>query len=588
MAKQTRSPAYQTYAEWFNTLSDKYVGLPVDAVQRAYQRALPFSSMYTASPYTQNQRVKRISSLPVDTSKDDIVSMLQKPDENEEGLRQVSNILEYTAYPMFKIRQTYQDLLTYRHYIYPAYAEEDDAKKDTFKREWRMVCKLEDEMQCSRNMRQIVGQCIRDGKVFYVPRIDVDRSHNQVRSAFMQQLPQDWTKIVGFNNISKYTVAFDLFYFMQPGTTYKQFGDLFEPFINDFLLAFDEPPTVTPKGVIYASGRPSSDRMLKLQERSRTGDILGEPEIYKANGRWFYWVYLPVDRVWTFEADDVKPNVVSPLTGLMLSMSQIAQYEQVQLELVQNPLVALLHGEILTYDAVSPTEADPYKVSPTAREMFQSFFYQMLQQTNTGGIGIYSAPFHNMKLEQLAEAPNANEISSSGYEYAMEKSGLSAIIPTTSDARAGIAQISLMIESRFAQHLYWQFERMINVLISKLNLVYEWRFRMFGSLAEDQNILEETMKSMSLGVLPNVFEYNAIHGRTPMDDMSMSNAIMGLDLLQKRIPLITSYSAKNGDGNLPPYGDGENEGGRPETSGITSEGKEADMDDAKRPLFERM
>ena len=130
---------------------------------------------------------------------------------------------------------------------------------------------------------------------------------------------------------------------------------------------------------------------------------------------------------------------------------------------------------------------------------------------------------------------------------------------------------------------------MMNVLISKLNLTYEWRFRMFGSLAEDQSILDETVKSMSLGILPNVFEYNAIHGRTPMDDMSMSNAVVGLDLLQKRVPLITSYSAKNGDGNLPPYGDGEDTGaGRPETDGITSDGKEADEDDAKRPLFERM
>ena len=527
-----------------------------------------------------------MSSLPKETTKDEIVDMLQRPDDSEIGLRQVSNILEYTAYPMYKIRQTYQDLLTYRHFVYPVIDKKEDAKAEDFRREWRTVVRMEDEMQCSRNMRQIVGQCIRDGKVFYAPRLSVDKSHGKVESAFLQQLPQDWIKITGYNNISKYTVAFDMMYFLTPGTTYLQYGDLFKPYINDFLEAFDNTPKQTPKGVIMASAKDiSAARMNALQERSNAGEIAGNPEIYNVNGtRWFYWIYLPCEKVWTFEADDVKPNVVSPLTGLILSMAAIAQYEQVQLEIVQNPLVALLHGEIETYDAVSPTESDPYKVSPAGRELFESLFYRTMQLTNTGGIGIYSAPFKNMKLEQLSEAPNANEISSSGYEYAMEKSGLSALIPTTSDARAGVAQISLMIESRFAQHMYWQFERMMNVLIQRQNFHYEWRFKMFGSLAEDKETLDRMIKSMELGIMPDVFAYDALNGRNVLDDIGMSYAISASGLLDERKPLITSYSAKAGEGKLPPVQD---EGGRPKSDGVSSDGQEADMDDATSGFFGR-
>lgn len=573
---------YGSWAQWFKSLSDKYGNLSPASIQAAYTRALPFESMFTHDPFVQNRRVKRMSSLPVDTDKDTIVEMLRKPDDNEMGIRQVSNILEYTAYPMFKIRQTYQDLLTYHHYVYPVVDRKEDAGKDEFRREWRTVVRMEDEIQPSRSLRHIVGQCIRDGKVFYVPRLSVDKSHAKVDYAYLQQLPQDWVKIAGFNNISKYTVAFDMMYFLQPGTTYRQYGDLFEPYIEDFLQAFDNEPKRTPRGVIMASAKDvSTGRMMKLQEMSRDGMLAGNPEIYNVNGtRWFYWVYLPAEKVWTFEADDVKPNVVSPFTGLILSMAAIAQYEQVQLEIVQNPLVALLHGEIETYDAVSPTESDPYKVSPAGREMFQSLFYQTMAMTNTGGIGIYSAPFRNMKLEQLSEAPNANQISSAGYEYAMEKSGLSALIPTTSDARAGVAQISLMIESRFAQHLYWQFERMMNVLIQMQNFHYEWRFRMFGSLAEDKDAHERCIKSMELGILPDLFEYNALNGRNVLDDIGMSYAVSASGLLDERKPLITSYSAKNAEGNLPPFRD---EGGRPESKGITSDGQEADMDD--KPLM---
>ena len=550
------------------------------AIRDAYHRALPFSTAFTNNPDVQNRRVKQISSLPEETSKDEIVEMLRNPDDSEIGLRQVSNILEYTAYPMYKIRQTYQDLLTYRHYVYPVIDRKEEAKKEDFRREWRTVARFEEEMQCSRVARQIVGQCIRDGKVFYVPRVSIDKAHAKVETAYLQQLPQDWVKIAGFNNLSKYTIAFNMMYFLQPGTTYTQFGDLFKPYINDFLQAFDREPERTPKGVLLASRKDiNRDHMMHLQKLSAMGELEGNPEIYNVNGTtWFYWVYLPPEKVWTFEADDVKPNVVSPFTGLMLSMAAIAQYEQVQLEIVQNPLVALLHGEIETYDAVSPTESDPYKVSPAGRELFESLFYQTMAMTNTGGIGIYSAPFRNMKLDQLSEAPNANQISSSGYEYAMEKSGLSAIIPTTSDARAGVAMISLMIESRFAYHIYYQFERMMNVLIDRQNFHYEWRFHMFGSLAEDEKMLEQMRKSMELGILPDVFAYNALRGRNTLDDMGMSYAISASGLLEERIPLITSYSAKNGDGNLPPAA--QDQGGRPKSDGITSEGQEADYDDA--------
>ena len=587
--KATQTKGTQ-WAEWFKTLSDKYGNLPADAVQLAYAKAAPFSALFTNDPYVQNRRVKHISSLPEDHTKDEHVQMLQRPDEHDSPLRQVSNILEYTAYPMYKIRQTYQDLLTYRHYVYPVIDSEKDAKDEMFRREWRTVVSFEDEMQCARTMRQIVGQCIRDGKVFYTPRVAVDKSHARVDYAYLQQLPQDWVKIAGFNNLSKYTIAFNMFYFLQPGTTYKQFGDLFEPYIDDFLEAFDNKPKVTPRGVILASkNEVSANRMMRLQELSRNGDLEGTPEIYNVNGtRWFYWVYLPAEKVWTFEADDVKPNVISPLSGLFLSMAAIAQYEQVQLEIVQNPLVALLHGEIETYDAVSPTESDPYKVSPPARELFESLFYKTMAMTNTGGIGIYSAPFKNMKLDQLSEAPNANEISASGYEYAMEKSGLSALIPTTSDARAGVAQISLMIESRFAQHMYWQFERMMNVLIAGQNFHYQWKFKMFGSLAEDQAMLEQMIKSMELGILPDVFAYNGLRGRNVLDDIGMSYAITASKLLEQRLPLVTSYSARNSDGVLPPFteNEGGDEGGRPRTKGITSDGKEADQDDA-RPFWEQ-
>ena len=165
--KQTAKYDEHSYHEYFRKLSERYGDLPMGAVQSAFYRAAPFSAMYTNNPFIQNRRVKGIGSLPNEYGKDKIVDMLQKPDENEIPLRQVSNILEYTAYPMLKIRTVYQDLLTYHYYIYPEYLEEADAKKPEFIREWRLMCKLATELQARRSARMIVGQCVRDGKVFY-------------------------------------------------------------------------------------------------------------------------------------------------------------------------------------------------------------------------------------------------------------------------------------------------------------------------------------------------------------------------------------------------------------------------------------
>jgi hypothetical protein len=261
-------------------------------------------------------------------------------------------------------------------------------------------------------------------------------------------------------------------------------------------------------------------------------------------------------------------------------MAQIAQYEQVQLEIVQNPLVSLVLGQMETYDAINPTEADPIKVSPSGRTYFESLFYEMMQSNNTGGIGIFPAPFKDMKLVSLPESPNANSISSAGYEYAMEKSGMSALIPTNSEARAGVAQISLMLESRFAKHIYWQINRMMEVLFEKMNTKWHWRFEMFGDVATDEAAKKEAKEGMTLGMLPMTLRYDALNNMSIMDDLSITNAIDASGVLKKRYPLITSYSAKNMNPNLPPSESGS-QGGRPESEEMSSDGKEADSDDAK-------
>ena len=556
--------------ERFRKMAAENQGIPMSSITSAFA-GINSGRYGLANPYIQNRRVKQISSLPADFTKDQVAEMLTKPYDSEQPLRQVAHILEYTAYPLFHIRKVYQEMLTYHSYVMPKLTDSADTKKDEFMREWKLLEKLREEFKPKENAHQIVGQVGVEGKVFYYPRYSVDKSHNKVNYAFMQQLPSDWTKITGYNNISKYTVAFNMMYFLQPGCVPEQYGDLFTPYLYDFSSVVQKPKGTGTNLIFAQKTRVDMQQFQRIQAR---GDMAGTPDVYYQNGRWYYWVYLPADAVFTFEADDVSRTAISPFAGLFLNMIQLAQMEQIQLELIQNPLVSLLHGEIPYRDDKDASAEDKYKLSNAGRLLFEAIWYDMLQMNNTSGIGLYAAPFENMKLESLSEAPSAMDIVKQGYSDTLSQAGMGAIIPLGDDPKAGTAQISLQIESKFMQTVYRDYERMMNAIIKKLSPRYEWKFVMFGDLSEDEKMMERCMKGMEHGILPDTIVYNALLDRSMLDDICLSDAVYNSGILDKRIPLVTSYNMKQESSGLPPQSPG-----RPKGDGsVTTDGSETMID----------
>ena len=568
MNAELREASFGTYAELFGKyrqLAKEYGGISPENMISAFRTATGFGSLYTPNPYVQNRRVKGISTKPANYSKEEVGKMLETPEGNEQSLRAVEHALEFQAYPLFNIRTTYQNLLTYHYYAAPEYTGDETAKRDDFWREWRLIEKLARTMRISDKAHEIAGQVLQEGKVFYIVRMSADKPHNKIDHAFMQQLPSDWCKIVGFNNKTKYTVAFNLMYFLRYGTDWRQYGDLFEPYMPLFYQSVQSAPKGVGKTLLYGQ-----KNAIDLEKAKR---LNAEANAYYQNGEWFYWITLPADRVFTFEMDDTQRNVFSPFTGLFIDMIQLSQLEQVQLSLIQNPLVSILTGEIPYWDTKDTQTADQYKLSEAGRKLFTALFYDMLAANNTGGIGLYTAPLKNMRLESLAEAPSAMDIVTKGYQDMISKSGLSGIIPSAGDTRAGAVQVSFQIACQFLKEVYRCTERMMQVLYERLNLKYEWRFTMFGSLYEDEKTEEKAVKGMEHGLLPDLLTYNALHGRSVLDDLAFSDAVLASKLMDKRRPLITSFSAKQENG-LPP----RSEGGRPTETDAVTDGHEGDLD----------
>ena len=570
MTQTIREASFGTYADLFakvRQMASQYGNLSPDSMLNAFRNATGWGSLYTPNPYVQNKRVKGISTRPAHYTKEQVGEMLESPEGNEIPLRAVEHALEFTAYPLFNIRTTYQNLLTYHSYIAPEYTGDEAAKRDDFWREWRLCEKLRKALDLRSRIHEIAGQALQEGKVFYTVRMSADKAHNQIDHAFLQQLPSDWCKIVGFNNKTKYTVAFNLMYFAEYGTDWRQFGDLFAPVIDNWLDSVYPRPSYVGKKLVYG-------KKTKVDgKKAKQINDAAEAEVYYQNGRWYYWVTLPAERVFTFEADDTQRNVFSPFTGLFIDMIQLSQLEQIQLSLVQNPLVSILHGEIPYWNSKDTNIADQYKLSDAGRQLFTAIFNDMLAANNTSGIGLFLAPAENMHLSSLSEAPSAMDIVTKGYSDTISKSGLSGIIPSSGDTRAGAVLVSFQIACQFLKTVYDCTKRMMAVLIDQMNLKYEWKFEMFGSLFEDEKLLDRAMKGMEHGLLPDTIIYNALLDRSLLDDIAYSDAVLACRIMDKRLPLITSFSAKQADG-LPP----KSEGGRPASDGVTSEGQEGDVD----------
>lgn len=545
----TAQSSYANALKRFNELVNAYSGLGVDGIYAAFARA---GQEYSENmPTIQNKRVKAISSLPADYTKEEIGEFLRNPYFNEKALRQTSEILKWTAYPFFKITKTYQDILTYRHFTSPKYITKDDPKTEEFKREERLLDKLNKAIKPSQVAHKIAGKAVTSGKVFYYPRIKVDKVHNKVDFAFLQQLPSDWCTIIGFNNKSGYTVSFNMMYFVQIGTDPLQYGDLFKPYLADFNDMFIEPKDkkIGDK-IAYASVKGKNGTYNFYPDKAKE-NALGEPRVFKQDGEWFYWVSLPVSKVWAFEIDDTTVAVASPLSGLMLTYAQQSDYEAAQLSLLLNPLIKIFTGEIPFFNENGSTTEDGFRLSLGARAMFETMFGQLMAQNNTAGTAFFSAPVTNIKSHDYTESANANKISMSFNQYGMSKAGLSGIIPVDDEVKAGQAELSSKLESRFATCIYEQFEKMMESVYEELNLRYSWKFTMFGSIYTDDKLRESLEKALANGDI-SVYPYlAALDGQSMLDKTAIMYSVKGSDFLEMLTPPATSYTQAKGDAGRP-------------------------------------
>ena len=451
------------------------------------ERRTALGLAYNNNPYIQNQRVKRVSSQPFSSNRENLEKALKDIQNNEQLIRQTSASL-FANYPLLKLNNLYADILSYRWYPNSIRVPLEQMKEMKYKKEKDFVNKWCKTLKPRQTFQNIVLKVQREGKVAYYMRDSVSENRKDVEYAYLQELPSDYIKIVGWNTASKFTVSFDFTYFWQAGTSPMQFPPIFQKYykeLND---------TIPPE----YHNRP-------FKPDSMPSDV----DVYYNDNKWFYWRTLPLDECFVFSQDESQPYQVPNTAGLFLQAQDLQDYAFLQQELLQLPLSGGVFGTLpMATDSGGTVATNNFGIDTDAF----SFFTDMFNEIAPKGMQLFMSPAKDFKFFKFeGDAINNSQIQMNALQQFNAVAGVAGINTTTDKPNMAQVKSQQIMEAAYVAKMYPQFESFVNTWWkNKLKLSYEWRFNIKGSKFEDVTDFTRVEKGLSMGqnyLLPEYASY---------------------------------------------------------------------------------
>ena len=479
-----------------------------DATAAERMRALGYA--YNNSPYIQNQRVKRVSTQPFSSDRSSIEKALADVENSELILRQTAASL-YTNYALLKLNAMYADILTYRNYYYPKYVTKSDIDSKEYKEERELISRWIDRLQPKRTFQEIVEKCQWEGKAAYYMRDSIAEDNKNFDYVYLQQLPSDYIKIVGWNNASHFTIMFNFTYFWRAGTSPEQFPPIFKRY-------YEELNRMIPEG---QRTRPNPNAMPE--------NLSSDVEMYYLDNKWYYWHTLPMDECFTFSQSESNPYQIPNTAGLFLQAKDLQDYTYLQQELLQLPLNGVVMATMpYVKDKNGTTATDGYAIGTDAFD----FFTNMFNEAAPRGVQLFLSPATNHQFFKFdADVVNNSAIVTNALQQFNSIAGVGGLNSTTDKPNMAQVKTQQVLESAYAERFYKQFENCVNTWWkNKLNLKYEWHFKIKGNEFKDSQTLETVKTLVSLGqnyLMPELLSYFDLR----LDDaQSLQQSVIGSEL----------------------------------------------------------
>lgn len=477
---------------------------------------------YNNSPYIQNQRVKRVSTQPFTSDRANIEKALSNVEESELQLRQTSYSL-YTNYALLKLNAMYADILTYRNYFYPKYITAEDIKSDDYKKERQKISKWIELLQPKRTFQEIVEKCQWEGKVAYYMRDSKVEGSKAFDYVYLQQMPSDYVKIVGWNNASHFTIMFDFTYFWRPGTSPEQFPPIFK-------MYYEELNHILPQG-----------QKTKPNPNALPSNLSSDTEMYYLDNRWYFWRTLPMDECFTFSQTEATPYQIPNTAGLFLQAKDLQDYTYLQQELLQLPLNGVVMATMpYVKDQSGTTATDNYAIGSEAFEFFTSMFNEAAPR----GVQLFLSPATNHQFFKFdADVVNNSAIVTNALQQFNSIAGVGGLNSTTDKPNMAQVKTQQVLEAAYAEKFYKQFENCVNTWWSnKLKLKYTWKFKIKGDKFGDSSTFEQVKSLVSLGqnyLMPELLSYFDLHIE---DAQSLQEDVIGSEIYGKFQVVQSAYN----------------------------------------------
>lgn len=483
----------------FNDVQKKWSEIFAKRGARSFAEGGPinqgFFQAHISNPFLQNTRVKQVSSQPSDKSKEDIKGLIQAPQGNEQGLREVSALTYYQNYLYNQLVRLQRDVPEYKIYAMPtkkrdvsSYSKEDLDEADY------VNCEIIDKNNLPLEFKTITTQVNLEGKCTYLVRKswtkDVKIKDRKVNYLKLQKLPSDYVKITGFGSKQYYTISLNMMIFMMPGWDIS----FFPPYIGEI---WEE---MIKKGLI------DKDKSGRLSIIPQNLKPLRNSHILEATkNSYAYWVKLDQEDAYTFGQDLAHANAFPETMGMFLDFKDLEDYRWLQSSLISKTVTSILTATI-PVKKDSSAGVDATLISPNMIDLYDGIISERVSST----VLPLFAPFEDFELHTIPNQPENSNIIYNRLRDLIASTGNAALLPITDKPSIAMVKGAQALAAARAQYLTLQYKQFLtNVINEGFGLKNTYKITIWSDIYDKDRfkLMKELLLGGYVGLLQPVLSY---------------------------------------------------------------------------------
>jgi len=494
------SPLSANFAEEFATkFMDSYVKF---IKQTSNSNSNNTNSFY--NPLYANNAMKRMNSLPTRPTEANIIGWLNNPRYFEKQLMACSDFLYWSVMQYQRSVAHFASLLNFAYEIIPLNPPTLNSNQKTIDLYIKQRAKNNEWLRKFRIKEQcsnVMSDVMRSGGKFYYLRESEEGNS-------LMALPDDYMTIDGKTDYG-FTCGLNMTFFKQFPNAMSGFAPEFAEWYKEFLFDNESNKNSNP----YRS--------------------------------------LPYDKAIVFKFDDNRPEIVPPLSGTFKDGIQIQDYKD----------LLKLSAELQTYQIMYLKAPLNDQGVPTMSAQEVINYVALAQTLVPPGTGVISTPM-DMENAKFTNAQNMNNIVGTSEQQFWSSVGVAGGI-FGMDTKSAIAlKLSVQADYNYIKHMYNQFERFINLQLSKIGGKYNFAIHFLRRceffLDDDkQSALSFAQSGGQPERLLASYDYEPFEMDNVLVDSLLNKTRSMMIPLQSSFTTSSSSSSPNDKGGAPKKSDGQ-------------------------------